>query len=82
MSDQTDFQGDINDLIVIGMFKNKVIYYDEKSDKLFYSWQEEQSFSSNYISFVIFYHSLIFLNNHVIVESIFRKLGLFITLTI
>ncbi len=82
MSEQTDFQGDFNDLIVIGMFKNKVIYYDEKSDKLFYSWQEEQSFSSNYISLVIFYHSLVFLNNHVIVEDIFRKLGLFITSTI
>ncbi len=82
MNDKINFQSNLNDLIIIGKFKNKVIYYDEKNNKLFYSWQEDTSFSSNYLSFIIFYHFLVFFNDNVIVENIFRKIGLFIASTI
>ncbi len=78
MDDNINF----NDLILIGKFQNKVIYYDEKSDKLFSSWQEEQSFSSNYTSFIIFYHSLVLLNDIFIIENMLMKILAFIFSTI
>ncbi len=82
MSDEINFQSDFNGLISIGKFKNKIIYYDEKSDKLLYSWQDDASFSSGYLSFIIFYHLLIFFNDNVIVESIFGKIAIYIASTI